>query len=89
METGGSSENNLLKRGDQEKIIVIEGGSNSFAPPLQKKNRKGTCDAATGTALYFSRVDQGYLSCYFYLKTFKNQKKVLNTDGKANLFQKW
>ena len=31
------------------------------------------CDAATGTALYFSRVDQGYLSCYFYLKTFKTK----------------
>ena len=35
----------------------------------------GTFDAATRTALHFSRVDQGYLSCYFHLKTFKNKKK--------------
>ena len=35
----------------------------------------GTFDDATRTALHFSRVDQGYLSCYFYLKTFKNKKK--------------
>ena len=31
-------------------------------------------DAATRTALHFSRVDQGYLSCYFYLKKCKNKK---------------
>ena len=31
-------------------------------------------DAATRTALYFSRVDQGYLSCYFYLKNLQNKK---------------
>ena len=37
METGGSSKNNSLKTGDQEKNNVIEGGSNIFAPPLQKK----------------------------------------------------
>ena len=35
----------------------------------------GTFDDATRTALHFSRVDQGYLSCYFCLKTFKNKKK--------------
>ena len=41
----------------------------------------GTFDDATRTALHFSRVDQGYLSCYFYLKTFKNKKKIFqNTD---------
>ena len=51
----------------------------------------GTFDAATRTALHFSRVDQGYLSCYFYLKTFKNKKIFQNTDCKTNLdpfFQK-
>ena len=55
----------------------------------------GTFDAATRTALHFSRVDQGHLSCYFYLKTFKNKKKkkkiFQNTDCKTNLdpfFQK-
>ena len=31
-------------------------------------------NAATRTVLYFSRVDQAYLSCYFYLKTFKTKK---------------
>ena len=76
----------MTKKGDQEKIIVIEGGSNIFAPPLQKKNRTGTFDAVTRTALHFSRADQGYLSCYFYLKTFKNKKKRFqNTDCKTNL----
>ena len=52
----------------------------------------GTFDTATRTALHFSRVDQGYLSCYFYLKTFKTKKKIFqNTDCKTNLdpfFQK-
>ena len=51
----------------------------------------GTFDAATRTALHFSRVDQGYLSCYFYLKTFKNKKIFQNTDCKTSLdsfFQK-
>ena len=46
----------------------------------------GPFDAATRTALHFSRVDQGHLSCYFYLKTFKNKKKIFqNTDCKTNL----
>ena len=49
------------------------------------KNRTGTSDAATRTALHFSKVDQGYLSCYFYLKTFKNKKIFQNTDCKTNL----
>ena len=35
----------------------------------------GTFDAATRTALHFFKADQAYLSCYFYLKTFKNIKK--------------
>ena len=61
-----------------------------FAPPLQKKNRTGTFDAATRTVLHFSRVDQGYLSCYFYLKKLK-KKRFQNTDCKTNFdpfFQK-
>ena len=49
-------------------------------------------DAATRTAaIHFSRVDQGYLLYYFYLKTFKNKKRFQNTDCEANLdpfFQK-
>ena len=44
----------------------------------------GTFDAATRTALHFSRVDQGYLSCYFYLKKFKNKKRFQNTNCKTN-----
>ena len=72
---GGSSKYNRLKRGDQEKNNVIEGGIKHFCSTASKKNRMGTFDAATRTALHFSRVDQGYLSCYFYLKTFKYKKK--------------
>ena len=41
-------------------------------------------DAATRTALHFSRVDQGYLSCYFYLKPSKTKKRFQNTDCKTN-----
>ena len=63
--------------------MSYKGGSNIFAPPL-KKIRTGTFDAATRTALHFSRVDQGYLSCYFYLKKFKNKKRFQNTDCKIN-----
>ena len=75
METGGSSKYNRLKRGDQEKNNVIEGGDQTFLlHRFKKKSRMGTFDDATRTALHFSRVDQGYLSCYF-LKTFKNKKK--------------
>ena len=55
METkGGSSKNNLLKRGDQEKNNVIERGIKHFCSTASKK--------------IDPRVDQGYLSCYFYLK---------------------
>ena len=39
-----------------------------------KKKGTGTFDAATRTALHFSRADQGYLSYNFHLKTFKNKK---------------
>ena len=42
-------------------------------------------DAATRTALHFSRVDQGYLSCYFLLKNLQKQKRFQNTDCKTNL----
>ena len=52
------------------------GGIKHFAPPLKKKNRMGTFDAAARTALHFSRVDQGYLSFYFSVKTFKNKKSI-------------
>ena len=63
METGGSRKNNCHRRGDQ-----------TFLLHRFKKNRTGTFDAATRTALHFSRVDQGYLSCYFDLKTFETKK---------------
>ena len=42
-------------------------------------------DAATRTALHFSRVDQRYLSCYFLLKNLQKQKRFQNTDCKTNL----
>ena len=38
--------------------------------------------------MYFSRVDQGYLSCYFYLKTFKNQKKDFRIQIVRQIFFK-
>ena len=41
--------------------------------------------AATRTALHFSRVDQGYLPCYFLLKNLQKQKRFQNTDCKTNL----
>ena len=37
--------------------------------------RMGTFDVATRTAFHFSRADQGYLLCYFFIKIFKNIKK--------------
>ena len=58
---------------------------------FKKIIERGTFDAATRTALHFSKVDQGYLSCYFYLKKFKNKKRFQNTDCKTNFdpfFQK-
>ena len=65
--------------GDNEKNNVIEGDQTFLLHRFKKKkkNGTGTFDAATRTALHFSRVDQGYLSCYFYLKKkFKNKKKI-------------
>ena len=62
-QTGGSRKNNCHRRGDQ-----------TFLLHCFKKNRTGTFDAATRTILHFSTVDQGYLSYYFYLKTFKSKK---------------
>ena len=38
---GGSSENNCLKRGDQEKIIVIEGGDQTVLLHRFKKKLNG------------------------------------------------
>ena len=81
----------MTKKGGSRKNNVIEGGIKHFCSTASKKNRMGTFDAATRTALHFFRVDQGYLSCYFYLKTFKNKKRFQNTNCKTNLdpfFQK-
>ena len=81
----------MTKKEGSRKNNVIEGGIKHFYSTASKKNGTGTFDAATRTALHFSRVDQGYLSCYFYLKAFKNKKRFQNTDCKTNLdpfFQK-
>ena len=89
---GGDQVNIIDKKGGSRKKLCHRRGIKHFCSTASKKNRMGTFDAATRTAFHFSRVDQGYLSCYFYLKTFKNKKKIFqNTDSKTNLdpfFQK-
>ena len=45
-------------------------GIKIFSSTASKKKGTSTFDAVTRTALHFLRADQGYLSCYFYLKIF-------------------
>ena len=55
---------------------------------FKKKKKMGmnTFDVATRTSLHFCRVDQGYLFCYFPLKTFKDKKnRSQPTDCETNL----
>ena len=74
METGGDRVKIIDEKGGIKKKIMSQRGDQTFLLHRLKKNQTGTFDAATRTTLHFSRVDQGYLSCYFYLKKFKNKK---------------
>ena len=51
---GRDQEKNLLRRGDQEKI-VLKGGIKNFYSTASKKKGTGTFDAAIRTSLHFSQ----------------------------------